>query len=252
MIPVGIYINRGDWQYIYVTTESEAAGYFYHNSSERLKKELYQEYVSRFAHPEGKLERLETRGNRLALGMTNRTPDIGMFCADRNVEMDSVNYGPLSYSAYSQLQRIENRLFFVLAEAERGLHRRIYIADNLKSDNGEFIIDKLLGSSHLQVQSAVDVFEVILPKSLSEGPLPVIKSSGEIYRIHHWFDICPKGAEANISLSNIEAPVNKVTRHSFDSREAAIMHILMQKDTVRKNISEDRFNTPEGVVERWY
>jgi hypothetical protein len=51
--------------------------------------------------------------------MTNRTPDIGMFCADRNVEMDSVNYGPLSYSAYSQLQRIENRLFFVLAEAER-------------------------------------------------------------------------------------------------------------------------------------
>ncbi|WP_346241383.1 hypothetical protein, partial [Streptomyces malaysiensis] len=38
------------------------------------------------------------------------------------------------YSAYSQLQRIENRLFFVLAEAERGLHRRIYIADNLKSD----------------------------------------------------------------------------------------------------------------------
>nr|MDQ6121252.1 hypothetical protein [Klebsiella pneumoniae subsp. pneumoniae] len=111
MIPVGIYINRGDWQYIYVTTESEAAGYFYHNSSERLKKELYQEYVSRFAHPEGKLERLETRGNRLALGMTNRTPDIGMFCADRNVEMDSVNYGPLSYSAYSQLQRIENRLF---------------------------------------------------------------------------------------------------------------------------------------------
>ncbi|SVP81164.1 Uncharacterised protein [Klebsiella pneumoniae] len=30
------------------------------------------------------------------------------------------------------------------------------------------------------------------------------------------------------------------------------MHILMQKDTVRKNISEDRFNTPEGVVERWY
>lgn len=62
MIPVGIYINRGDWQYIYVTTESEAAGYFYHNSSERLKKELYQEYVSRFAHPEGKLERLETRG----------------------------------------------------------------------------------------------------------------------------------------------------------------------------------------------
>lgn len=124
--------------------------------------------------------------------------------------------------------------FFVLAEAERGLHRRIYIADNLKSDNGEFIIDKLLGSSHLQVQSAVDVFEVILPKSLSEGPLPVIKSSGEIYRIHHWFDICPKGAEANISLSNIEAPVNKVTRHSFDSREAAIMHILMQKETVKK------------------
>ncbi|HBT8380382.1 TPA: hypothetical protein MCL02_005451, partial [Klebsiella pneumoniae] len=248
----GIYINRGDWQYIYVTTESEAAGYFYHNSSERLKKELYQEYVSRFAHPEGKLERLETRGNRLALGMTNRTPDIGMFCADRNVEMDSVNYGPLSYSAYSQLQRIENRLFFVLAEAERGLHRRIYIADNLKSDNGEFIIDKLLGSSHLQVQSAVDVFEVILPKSLSEGPLPVIKSSGEIYRIHHWFDICPKGADPNVSLSNIEAPVSQVTRHSFDSREAAIMHILMQKDTVRKNISEDRFNTPEGVVERWY
>lgn len=38
MIPVGIYINRGDWQYIYVTTESEAAGYFYHNSSERLKR----------------------------------------------------------------------------------------------------------------------------------------------------------------------------------------------------------------------
>ncbi|HBX9788104.1 TPA: hypothetical protein P7484_003579 [Klebsiella pneumoniae] len=252
MIPVGIYINRGDWQYIYVTTESEAAGYFYHNSSERLKKELYQEYVSRFAHPEGKLERLETRGNRLALGMTNRTPDIGMFCADRNVEMDSVNYGPLSYSAYSQLQRIENRLFFVLAEAERGLHRRIYIADNLKSDNGEFIIDKLLGSSHLQVQSAVDVFEVILPKSLSEGPLPVIKSSGEIYRIHHWFDICPKGAEANVSLSNIEAPVNKVTRHSFDSREAAIMHILMQKETVKKSVSGDRSNTPEGVVERWY
>ncbi|HBY1554494.1 TPA: hypothetical protein MIQ72_27810, partial [Klebsiella pneumoniae] len=178
--------------------------------------------------------------------------DIGMFCADRNVEMDSVNYGPLSYSAYSQLQRIENRLFFVLAEAERGLHRRIYIADNLKSDNGEFIIDKLLGSSHLQVQSAVDVFEVILPKSLSEGPLPVIKSSGEIYRIHHWFDICPKGADPNVSLSNIEAPVSQVTRHSFDSREAAIMHILMQKDTVRKNISEDRFNTPEGVVERWY
>lgn len=108
------------------------------------------------------------------------------------------------------------------------------------------------GSSHLQAQSPVDVFEVILPKSLSEGPLPVMKSSGEIYRIHHWFDICPKGAEANVSLSNIEAPVNKVTRHSFDSREAAIMHILMQKDTVRKNISEDRFNTPEGVVERWY
>nr|WP_228719490.1 hypothetical protein [Klebsiella pneumoniae]QEQ68971.1 Aspartate aminotransferase [Klebsiella pneumoniae] len=156
------------------------------------------------------------------------------------------------YSAYSQLQRIENRLFFVLAEAERGLHRRIYIADNLKSDNGEFIIDKLLGSSHLQVQSAVDVFEVILPKSLSEGPLPVIKSSGEIYRIHHWFDICPKGAEANISLSNIEAPVNKVTRHSFDSREAAIMHILMQKETVKKSVSGDRSNTPEGVVERWY
>lgn len=123
---------------------------------------------------------------------------------------------------------------------------------DLKSDNGEFIIDKLLGSSHLQVQSAIDVFEVILPKSLSEGPLPVIKSSGEIYRIHHWFGICPKGADPNVSLSNIEAPVSQVTRHSFDSREAAIMHILMQKDTVRKNISEDRFNTPEGVVERWY
>ncbi len=173
MIPVGIYINRGDWQYIYVTTESEAAGYFYHNSSERLKKELYQEYVSRFAH-----RKESSKG--LKLGGTGwhwhdeQNSDIGMFCADRNVEMDSVNYGPLSYSAYSQLQRIENRLFFVLAEAERGLHRRIYIADNLKSDNGEFIIDKLLGSSHLQVQSAVDVFEVILPKSLSEGPLPVI------------------------------------------------------------------------------
>ena len=90
------------------------------------------------------------------------------------------------------------------------------------------------------------------PKSLSEGPLPVIKSSGEIYRIHHWFDICPKGAEANVSLSNIEAPVNKVTRHSFDSREAAIMHILMQKETVKKSVSGDRSNTPEGVDERWY
>ncbi|MBL2132817.1 hypothetical protein ELI69_31195, partial [Klebsiella pneumoniae] len=83
------------------TTESEAAGYFYHNASESLKKELFQEYVSRFAHQEGKLERLETRGNRLALGMANKTPDIGMFSADRNVEMDSVKYGSLSYSAYS-------------------------------------------------------------------------------------------------------------------------------------------------------
>ncbi|MBL2043970.1 hypothetical protein ELE95_30385, partial [Klebsiella pneumoniae] len=97
-------------------------------------------------------------------------------------------------------------------------------ADNLKDDKDEFIIDKLLGSSHLQESSGVDVFEVMLPKSLSEGPLPVLKSSGEIYRIHHWFDICPKGTDSNVSLSNIDAPVNTVTRHSFDSREAAIMH----------------------------
>ncbi|MBL1981036.1 hypothetical protein ELI71_31975, partial [Klebsiella pneumoniae] len=89
-------------------------------------------------------------GNRLALGMANKTPDIGMFSADRNVEMDSVKYGSLSYSAYSQLQMIENRLYFVIEEAERGVHRRIYIADNLKDDKDEFIIDKLLGSSHLQ------------------------------------------------------------------------------------------------------
>ncbi|HGL5795044.1 TPA: hypothetical protein ACKFQQ_005711, partial [Klebsiella variicola] len=39
---------------------------------------------------------------------------------------------------------------------------------------------------------------------------------------------------------------------SFDSREAAIMHILMQNETVKKSVSGDRFNTPEGVDERWY
>lgn len=252
MIPVGIYIDRGYWQYIYVTTESEAVGYFYHNASESLKKELFQEYVSRFAHPEGKLERLETRGNRLALGMTNRTPEIGMFCADRNVEMDSVKYGSLSYSAYSQLQLIENRLFFVIEEAERGVHRRIYIADNLKDDNGEFIIDELLGSSHLQEQEAVDVFEVKLPKSLSEGPLPVLKCDGEIYRIHHWFDICPQGSDGTISLSNIEAPVHTVTRHSFDNKELAMMFILKEDSSVRKHTSGDKFKPPAGINERWH
>ncbi|SWS47141.1 Uncharacterised protein [Klebsiella pneumoniae] len=30
------------------------------------------------------------------------------------------------------------------------------------------------------------------------------------------------------------------------------MHILMQKETVKKSVSGDRSNTPEGVVERWY
>lgn len=252
MIPVGIYIDRGYWQFIYVTTESEAVGYFYHNASESLKKELFQEYVSRFAHPEGKLERLETRGNRLALGMTNRTPEIGMFCADRNVEMDSVKYGSLSYSAYSQLQLIENRLFFVIEEAERGVHRRIYIADNLKDDNGAFIIDELLGSSHLQEQEAVDVFEVKLPKSLSEGPLPVLKCDGDIYRIHHWFDICPQGSDGTISLSNIEAPVHTVTRHSFENKESAMMFILKEDSSVRKHTSGDKFKPPAGINERWY
>lgn len=252
LIPVGIYIDRGNWQYVYVTTESEAAGYFYHNASAPLKKELFQEYVSRFAHPEGKCERLESRGNRLTLGMSQKTPDIGMFSADRNLELDRVNYGAASLSACSELRMFANRLLFVIAEAERGLHRNIYIADNLKGDNGEILIDKLLGSAHLQKQEAVDVFEVKLPKSLNEGPLPVSKSDGEIYRLHHWFDICPQGTSGTISLSNIDAPVHTITRHSFENKELAMMFILTQNDSVRRSYSSDRYQPPSIIIERWY
>ncbi|MCW9314928.1 hypothetical protein N5I77_27835, partial [Klebsiella quasipneumoniae] len=172
--------------------------------------------------------------------------------ADRKLSMDNVEYGSISFSAYSQLRMLENRLFFVISEAERGLHRNIYIADNLKDDNDEFIIDKLLGSSHQQEQEAVDVFEVKLPKSLSEGPLPVLKCDGEIYRIHHWFDICPQGSDGTISLSNIEAPVHTVTRHSFDNKELAMMFILKEDSSVRKHTSGDKFKPPAGINERWY
>lgn len=252
MIPVGIYIDRGVWQYVYVTTGNEAVGYFYHNASDSLKKELFHEYVSRFAQKEGKRERIEKQGNRLALGMSQKTPDVGMFSADRKLSMDNVEYGSVSFSAYSQLRMLENRLFFVISEADRGLHRRIYIADNLKDDNGEFIIDELLGSSHLQEQEAVDVFEVKLPKSLSEGPLPVLKCDGDIYRIHHWFDICPQGSDGTISLSNIEAPVHTVARHSFDNKELAMMFILKADSSVRKHTSGDKFKPPAGINERWY
>lgn len=251
LIPVGIHIDRGVWQYIYVTTGNEAVGYFYHNSSDSLKKELFQEYVSRFAHPEGKLERLESRGNRLTLGLSQKTPDIGMFSADRNLDLDRVSYGSVSLSACSELRMFANRLFFVIAEAERGLHRRVHIADNLKGGNGEILIDRLLGSAHLEEQDAVEVFEVKLPKYLNEGPLPVRKSDGEIFRLHHWYDICPAGASESIPLSNVEAPVHTVTRHSFENKEQALMFILSRDESVRLSYSGDSHELPAGVTERW-
>ena len=139
---------------------------FYHNSSERLKKELYQEYVSRFLLTRKESPKGLKLGEQAGIGHDEQNSrHRHVLCRSQMLKPDSELWTFILQRLQPGFHELKTDCFLSLAETRNGLHRRIYIADNLKSDNGEFIIDKLLGSSHLQVQSAVDVFgEVILPK----------------------------------------------------------------------------------------
>lgn len=253
MIPVGIFIDRDEWVYLYLGSRGSAIEYLYQNlTDEKLKARVAHRLISRYEVKEDKLEKLSTKKTSLGLFCTKQQPEMAPFSVDRNIDTFGPSYG-VNHAVLAHMTSFKSQIALIQQEADRGLHRRFSIASNLIGTAGELLIDELVGDTTRH--EPVDILEVVIYPASTGEPGAKLKKNGAKYWHKHWCDLCKPGTEESIALSHIIAPDTVITRTSFASKEEAILFVIEKMPQARKYAKDffrdDDFDMPDGIIERW-